>query len=288
MVFIGGHISRSKTLIDTMNVIKNNNGNALQIFASNPRSTKITSINENYFGKNLNDIKTYINKNNFSLVIHSPYTINIANSFIINKRQIDINECYWIKLIIHELQIAHSIGAIGCVIHCGRYTNNSSEIGLINMKKSLDFIINEIIERKLNSKIILETSSGQGTELLFKYEDFLDFYNTFTNIQKRYIKICIDTCHIWAANYHLNEVFMLTEKNNNLNDVAVIHINNSKNPKGSNLDRHETILNKNGFIDINEIKRFTTMMKKVNDNITLILETPSDNLMEEIKIIKNN
>ena len=286
MVFIGAHISRNKTLIDTMNTIKDCNGNALQIFASNPRSTKITSLNQTFFGKNLNEIKTYINKNNFSLVIHSPYTINIANNLAINKRQMDIKECYWIKLIIHELQIAHSIGAIGCVIHCGKYTNSSIENGLINMKLSLDFIINEIISQKLNSKIILETSTGQGTELLYNYEDFLDFYNSFTVIQKKYIKICIDICHIWAANYNLNEIITITEKNNNINDIAVIHINNSKNPKGSHLDRHETILNKNGFIDISDIKKFISMMRKANDNITFILETPSDNLMDEINIIK--
>ena len=43
------------------------------------------------------------------------------------------------------------------------------------MKKALDFIINEIKRNKWNSKIILETSSGQGTELLVNYQDFLDF-----------------------------------------------------------------------------------------------------------------
>lgn len=286
MVFIGAHISREKTLLATLNKIKDNNGNALQIFASNPRSTKITNINPTFF-ENINEIKTFINKNKFSLVIHSPYTINLATNFIINKRQIDIKECYWIQLLIHELKIAHTLGAYGCVVHCGKYTTNSIKNGVDNMKTSLDFIIAKIEEQKLNSKIVLETSSGQGTELLFNYDEFLKFYNSFTNSQKKYIKICIDTCHTWAANYEFDEIFTLTKKYNNINDVAIIHINNSKNPKGSHLDRHETITNLKGHIDIYELKKFVKNMCNNNSNITLIIETPSNNIIDDFELILN-
>ena len=284
MVFIGAHISREKTLLATLHKIKDSRGNALQIFASNPRSTKIANINPTFF-ENINEIKTFINKNNFSLIIHSPYTINLATNFIINKRQMDIKECYWIQLIIHELKIAHTIGAYGCVVHCGKYTTNSVENGIANMKTALDFIIAEIEGQKLNSKIILETSSGQGTELLFNYDDFLKFYNSFTNTQKKYIKICIDTCHTWAANYEFDEIVRLTKKTNNMKDVAVIHINNSKNPKGSHLDRHETITNSNGFIPIEELKKFITTMNNNNPNITLIVETPSNDINKDFELI---
>jgi deoxyribonuclease-4 len=284
MVFIGAHISREKTLLATLHKIKDSHGNALQIFASNPRSTKIANINPTFF-ENINEIKTFINKNNFSLIIHTPYTINLATNFIINKRQMDIKDCYWVQLLIHELKIAHTIGAYGCVVHCGKYTTNSVENGIANMKTALDFIIAEIEGQKLNSKIILETSSGQGTELLFNYDDFLKFYNSFTNIQKKYIKICIDTCHTWAANYEFDEIVRLTKKYNNMKEVAVIHINNSKNPKGSHLDRHETITNPKGFIPIEELNKFITTMRNNNPNITLIVETPSNDINKDFELI---
>ena len=51
MVFIGAHISREKTLIDTIDIIKNAGGNALQIFASNPRSSKISPLNQKFLVK---------------------------------------------------------------------------------------------------------------------------------------------------------------------------------------------------------------------------------------------
>jgi len=44
--YIGAHIKRDDSggIIETMNNIRNNGGNALQIFVSNPRSITITNI----------------------------------------------------------------------------------------------------------------------------------------------------------------------------------------------------------------------------------------------------
>jgi len=284
MVFIGAHISRQKTLIDTFDFIKNAGGNALQIFASNPRSSKISTFNEKFFGKDLLLIKNFIKYNNFQLVIHNPYTINLATPFFINKRTIDIHDAYWIKLVLHELNFAHLIGAFGCVIHCGKYTNQMPIDGIKNMKISLDFIINEIDKNKWNSKIILETSTGQGSELLSFYQEFLDFYNSFSLYQKKFIKICIDTCHVWASGNELFEIFDLTKKNKNLLDIAIIHINNSKNPKKSHLDRHDIITQ--GFIKLNDILDFLNNFKKINNDIIFILETPNEiDLNKEFNLI---
>jgi deoxyribonuclease-4 len=284
MVYIGAHISRENTLISTLNKIKEVNGNALQIFASNPRSNKIGEINKKFFG-DFKEIQKYIKQNNFSLVIHNPYTINLSMSPLNGKKQLDLGDCYWIQLVINELKIAHMYSSIGCIVHCGKHTKNTVLEGLLNMKTAIIYIIDSIIELKLNSKLILETSTGQGTELLYKYKEFLDFYNSFDDEYKEYFKICIDTCHVWAAGYTLEEIYQITKTNDNLKDVAVIHINNSKNPKKSHLDRHETILNESGFIELEDIISFTKKMKRANPDITLILETPSDNYKEEIEIL---
>jgi deoxyribonuclease-4 len=283
MVFKGAHISREETLSKTIAKIIDNGGNALQIFASNPRSAKISELNPKFF--DIDQIKNVIKKKKFSLIIHNPYVINLASPFMINKRVMDIKDCYWIQLIIHELKVADTIGALGCVVHCGKYTSNSPESGLENMKKALDYVIDEIKELKLKSKIILETSSGQGTELLFNYQDFLNFYNSFNDDQKNYIKICIDTCHVWASGFELSEVYTMTKNSGNLKDVMVIHINNSKNPKNSHLDRHDIITQ--GHMNIADIIKFLKVIRKNNRNLIFILETPDEgNIKEEFKLIK--
>ena len=285
MILIGAHIPREKNLLDTMKKIIEANGNSLQIFVSNPRSINIGEYNEKFLG-NADEIRSFVIKNNFNLIIHSPYTINLASPLILNKRTINIDECYWIKILLKELEIAHLLGSIGCVVHTGKSTKLSIKEGLINMKKYIEYIINEIIKNKWTSKLILETASGQGTELLSNYQDFLNFYNDFNDRQKEVFKICIDTCHIWAKGYELNEILDMTIKNNNIYDIAIIHINNSKNPKGSHLDRHE-ILNQ-GFINIKDIYNFISNFININKNIIMILETPTPNYKFEFYQIKKH
>lgn len=285
MSYIGAHIPREKTLESTIEKIIDNEGNSLQIFVSNPRSIKINDLNYKFFG-NLEDIRSLIYLNNFKLVIHSPYTINLASPLINNKRLLTLDECYWIKIILNELEIADKLGAIGCIIHTGKTKTSSLKDGLINMKMGIEFILNEIKINKWKSKLILETSSGQGTELLSNYQDFLNFYNEFNDEQKHFFKICIDTCHIWASGYELKEIFNITIKNKNHKDISIIHLNNSKNPKGSNLDRHDII--NNGFINIDDIYEFIKNFKKINNDIVIILETPTINFRGEIQQIKKN
>ncbi len=276
-MFIGSHISREKTLNDTIKKIVDNHGNALQIFASNPRSSKITSLNPIFFSNT-------IIPDNFKLIIHNPYTINLATPTILNKRQIDLKDCYWIKLILNELMIANSLNAIGCIVHTGKSLKNGIIDGIENMKIAIDYIIDEIIKHKWNSKLILETASGQGTELLSNYQDFLDFYNSFNQIQKKHFKICIDTCHVWASGYELKEIFDLTILNKNIQDILIIHANNSKNPKKSHLDRHEIITD--GYIPLNDLINFIKEITKINSNIIVITEKPGNNIEYEFNLFK--
>jgi len=285
MLLIGAHIPREKNLLEMMKSIINADGNSLQIFISNPRSIQIGEYNKNFLGDS-EDIRSFIIKNNFRLVIHSPYTINLASKLNINKRLINLEDCYWIKIILKELEIAHLLGAVGCVVHTGKTTKLPIKEGLINMRICIEYILNEIIKNNWSSKLILETASGQGTELLSNYQDFLNFYNDFEDKYKEVFKICIDTCHIWAKGYELNEIIDITIKNNNINDIAIIHINNSKNPKGSHLDRHEII--NQGFINTKDIYNFIKGFNDINNNIIMILETPTLNYKYEFYQIKKH
>src|SRR6056300_1258296 len=276
--YIGAHISQDKTIIDTMNNIKKAGGNALQIFVSNPRSTTLNNP-EKYFNIS-KDVKKYIKDNDFKLVIHSTYVINIANEFKNNKRTILIEDCYWVKLLIHELNIANSLGAEGVVLHVGKSVKLSYSQGLENMKKCLDYIVSIMIAKKINTKIIIETPAGQGTELLTNLNDFVIFFNSFSEEQKKYLGICLDTAHTWALGYDLEEAYNILFKNT-ANYINIIHLNNSLINKGERKDRHAVMLN--GKIHNNYINNFILKLKK--HNTIIILETPSVSYDKEIKHI---
>ena len=285
-IYVGAHINREKTIIKTMETITKNGGNCLQLFVSNPRSSSLVNIH-NYLDT-AEDIKEYKSKNNFKTIIHSSYTINLARDFKNGKRAIPINECVWIKILLHELYISQLINSTGVIVHVGKHTTLSYEYGLENMRIAIEYIIEEMKNYNIKAKIIIETPAGQGTELLTNLNEFIDFYNSFSKEQKKYLGICLDTAHIWAANYELNEAYNII-CNKNANDLIVIHLNNSVVKKGSNVDRHTHIFDSaNGTIPLTSIKEFIELFKDNKQVPIIILETPSTEYSQEIKWIYAN
>ena len=278
-MIIGAHITKEASILKTIQKIKEFDCNALQLFASNPRS--ISSPNLDKINDESPFIFDYCNHNKIKLVIHAPYTINLASSLKVGKRLIDIKDCYWVKLLIENLKACDIIGAVGCVVHVGKFVKLTPEEGLENMRNAIKFIIEIMKEFKINSKLMLETPAGQGTELLTNLDDFINFYNSFTKTERKYFKICIDTAHLWSAGYDPLDGFNKIAKTNE-EDILVIHLNNSKKGKGSQVDVHDDIFS--GEMDPEQLIK---VVKKTNDNMIIILEKPSDDLKEEIKKIKS-
>lgn len=287
--YIGAHIKRDESggIIETMNNIKKNGGNALQIFISNPRSNTITNI-DNYVKKS-QDIRKYLIENDFKLVIHSPYTINISKDAMEGKRIMPLEECIWIKLLINQLTLADMMNAEGVVLHVGKHVSQSYEQGLNNMKVAIEYILKDMENKNLKTKLIIETPAGQGTELLKDLKEFIEFFNSFTKEQKKNLGICFDTAHTWALGYELAEAYDILFKKNS-KDIIVIHLNNSLVKKGEMKDRHAVILD--GKIPTNDMNNFITSLSNNIKNIknkvpTIILETPSNNYDMEINHIRN-
>ena len=107
------------------------------------------------------------------------------------------------------------------------------------------------------------------------------------------MSVCIDTAHIFAAGYDIRtpEAYKKTMKEFNdvvgLEYLKCFHMNDSKKPLGSRVDRHEHIgkglIGKEGFSNI--------MNDKKLENIPKILETPKgkDQLedVENINVLRS-
>ena len=131
------------------------------------------------------------------VVVHSTYLINLARKWD--------EYSWWIKNLILEIQYANMIGAFGVVIHLGKKLNLSIEEAYNNMYTAIIYILNKTMSLD-NVSLILETSSGQGSELCYNLNDLSHFYKKFSinkNIYKR-INICIDSCHIYSAGYDIS------------------------------------------------------------------------------------
>jgi deoxyribonuclease-4 len=158
------------------------------------------------------------------------------------------------------------------------------------MRAALEYVIENLQKNKISAKVVIETPAGQGTELLTDLNEVLIFYNSFTEEQKKYLGICLDTAHIWAAGYELSDAHKMIS-NKNAEDLVAIHLNNSKVIKGSSVDRHATLFDNTGTIPYNSIKQYLELLrdkKKATKHLPIIiLETPSTKYADELLWIAN-
>ena len=277
MVFyVGSHISISDGLLSAAKQIKKVDGNLMQIYLS---TNEKMPRNKN----DINKFKKYIKQNNIKVVIHSSYKLNIARNWD--------KYSWWVHHIIMNIKYAHQINAFGIIIHFGKQLNLSKSESYNNMLSLLLHVIKKT--HGCNVKIILETTSGQGTELCYKLEDLAYFYKKISKhpskIVRDRIKLCIDTCHIFVAGYDIRTkkkikmYFEAFEELIGFNNVVLIHLNDSLKSLGSKRDRHQPI--GKGTIGYNGLIEF---YKKVREfKIPVVLETPGYNYKDEISMLVN-
>jgi deoxyribonuclease-4 len=274
--YYGCHMPASHGLEKAINGINNLGGNCLQIFVSSPLSGQVSEKSLEYYKSNGANIKKILKDKDTKLFIHSSYTFNFAKP-----KQFDYwLNCKWIRNYIKDLEIADYIGAVGCVIHVGKSLEMDITEAENNMYESLSFVISQIKEKKLNSIIILETGAGQGTEMFLtennSIDNFANFYNRFTDDEKKYIKLCVDTCHIFSAGYCISDPKIVTkffyefEEKIGLENLVLVHLNDSKKGCNCHVDRHENL--GKGMIGMSGIGMFILLSYMLN--IPLVLETP--------------
>lgn len=266
---IGFHIDNIDNIDNVNNIetiikdIKKIKCKIIQIFVNPMKNNK-----DNY-----NLLKKCLKKNKIYCVVHISYTINCAQNW---------NEySWWIKQLILEIELAAYIGAISVIIHIGKQLNLTIEECYNNMYSSLLYIHQQTIKYS-NMKILIETPAGQGTEMCYKMEDLAYFYNKFSNHKNNIIQsrfgICLDTCHIFAAGYDISNKKNINKYIENFNEligieqIKLIHLNDSKNILGSHKDRHECL--GKGYIGLSGLLIFAKLFNMLN--IPIILETPTN------------
>jgi len=272
----GLHIdSTPNTLCDNIESYKeliNNKNTVIQLFVN---------IDKKY-------IDTYkkfayiLKKNNINLIVHASYTINIAQKWD--------EYSWWITQLLIEIDLANILGAKFIVLHLGKSLDLDINVALNNMYSSLLYVANKI-DSTMDIKILLETSSGQGSEMCIRLEDLSGFINKLLNHKNKKISdrfgICVDTCHIYSAGYDINtssdviKYIKDFDKYIGLKNLKVLHLNNSKTELGSNKDRHDNIYK--GTINPDGLSEFIKLCFKLN--VPIILETPDDYIKEDLDFI---
>ncbi len=198
---------------------------------------------------------------------HDSYLINLATA----------DPDLWrrsVEAFVDELDRAEALGLSYLVTHPGAHVGCGDDAGLANVVRAIDEVHARKAEYKV--KILLELTAGQGTCLGHRFEHLAAVLDRVREPTR--LGICLDTCHIFAAGYAFATQAEYTAMVNEfdrvigLKKLKLFHLNDSKKPRGSRVDRHEHI--GRGHIGLEPFRWI------VNDprfqKTPMILETPKE------------
>ena len=227
---IGAHLSTRgglPTIFERASIV---GASAAALFAKNGNQWKGKPLTDD-------DVATFAAKRNVTpLLTHASYLINLAttNPLFLEKS---------IAAMTDELDRAERLGIHAVVLHPGAHLSAGADAGIDQIARSLDQVHAAIPHHRVVT--LLETAAGQGTCLGHTFEE-LGRMLKLVDDPKR-VGICFDTCHVFAAGYEMRtyDAYQRTIDEMlahvGLENVAAFHLNDSKKPLGSRVDRHTHI-----------------------------------------------
>ena len=199
------------------------------------------------------------------VVSHASYLINLATGDrALRARSLDAMR--------DELDRADALGLLGVVLHPGCSTAGTEADGLDLIADGLLRLFGE--RRRSRTMVLLEQTAGQGTSLGTTFEQLASIIARMNDDTR--VGVCLDTCHLVAAGYDLASpegyaaTFAQFGRLVGFDRLKAFHLNDSKRPLGSRVDRHEHI--GKGFVGLDTFRRI------VNDSrfrtLPMLLETP--------------
>jgi deoxyribonuclease-4 len=236
--------------------------NAMQIFAKNASQWRGRLVPP----EEIRTFRQMVDASGITPVVsHASYLINLATA----NRGLRARS---IAAMGDELDRAESLGLLGVVLHPGCYTDGSEARGLALIAEALDILLRG--RRRGRTMVILEHTAGQGTALGASFEQLAAIIGMMKT--ERRVGVCLDTCHLLASGYDISSAagyartFSDFERRVGFDRLKVFHMNDSKRPLGSRVDRHAHI--GEGCIGLEAFRRI------VNDRrfagLPMLLETP--------------
>jgi deoxyribonuclease IV len=263
---LGIHTSISKSLEQAAVTAAELGANTFQIFSASPRMWRASppapsAVNLLRRARERHDLAP--------LVIHDNYLINLASC----SEPLRLQSTAAFR---GEIERALAIGAEYLVAHPGNCKGHSVEQGIYAVIRSLGEAAQGLDTRGLT--VLLENTAGAGAALGSRFEELGVMRQFAAELTDLRIGFCIDTCHCLASGYDVSTAAGLKrtvaelDRTLGLDNVRVIHANDSKGELGSHLDRHEHI--GRGFIGEEGFRRILNHPKLRGK--AFILETPVD------------
>jgi len=199
------------------------------------------------------------------VVAHNSYLINIAAAAPALREQSQ-------AALLEEYDRADALGLQGLVMHPGSYTTGSEAEGIRLIASGLRTLLRA--RPGAAPLILLEHTAGQGTNLGHRFEHLAEILALVDGSPR--VGVCLDTCHLLTAGYDICSeqgyvhTFRELDRLVGLDRIKVFHLNDSKKPCGSRVDRHEHI--GKGCLGLEPFRRILTDSRFAG--LPMLLETP--------------
>lgn len=258
----GSHLSVAGGLHNALIQARSLRMDCVQVFTRNQRQWRALPLTD----EQVNLWRSHVRQTGVSNVVsHDSYLINLASP--VNELRNKSTSLYR-----QELLRCEALGIRRVVMHPGSYIHGGPAAGLRRVALALNRVHRSL--PGLDVVTCLEVTAGQGTGLGWRFEHLRRIIDQTRQPER--LAICLDTAHLLAAGYDLTSAegaaATLDECDQvlGLDNVAVIHLNDSKTPRGGRTDRHEHI--GRGHISRDAFRVFVTHSRFAR--IPKILETP--------------
>lgn len=209
------------------------------------------------------------------IVSHASYLINIATANPALRAQS-------IAALGEEVDRAEALGLMGVVLHPGARLSAPLDDAIALVVRSLE----EVLKHRPRGRtmILIEHTAGQGSAMGSSFEEIAAMLDGVKN--SRRLGVCLDTCHLLASGYDLcteegyRAIFAKFDDLIGFERLKVFHLNDSKKPCMSRVDRHEHI--GKGCIGLEPFRRLLNDRRFAN--LPMILETEKFEWRERGKV----
>ncbi len=257
---IGAHVPTRGGLLSAIGNANACGADAIQVFLSNPRAwapPRISRKDADAFAE------AWADSGLGPLFVHAPYVVNVASPDAgFHARSIDV--------VRQALLAAAGVGAAGYVVHAGSGGPFEHASALERAADALRAILAEA-----DCDVVVELTAGTTGSVAATFPQAARLFEAVGQPHPR-LRLCADTCHLFAAGYALDEpegvaaCFEELHESGLTERLVLIHANDARYERGSHRDRHEHI--GEGFIGVEGF--FEILHRPEVRDLSIVVETP--------------
>ena len=267
MLKLGFHVSISGGIDKAVDRALELGCDTFQIFTRNPRSWAFKALEET-------GVEAFKEKRRLAGIDpvfgHMPYILNLASpqddiyTRSIESLGVGLERCSTLKVPM-------------LVTHIGSHLGSGLEKGVHRVVEAIDGAFDG---DETGVVILLENGPGSRNSVGSRFEELQTIIEGVR--QQEQVAVCLDTCHAFAAGFDvrtpegLGEMLGSLERTIGVDNLRLVHLNDSVGGLGSGVDHHEHI----GLGEIG-VEGFRLIMKSRLAEKPMIMETPRDERRED-------